>query len=196
MENANLKKTTYSMICALCIAASAVLQLAFSALGTNCALYLSVLICAMCCPVEYGVCTAVISPFIALLEAGSPAAVLLPAEIGKCLVFVITFRFLLGRIRTQALYDRLYACLVPAVCMGQIAGGLICAAMFSGNYNSAIMFVAAKLVAAIPEIVVLFALLTGTIPLLKTAGLLEAGLPAEPSEPAPDANKAQTNKNE
>ena len=98
------------MICALCIAASAALQTVFAPLGTNCAVYLSVLICAMCCPLEYGVCCAVILPVITLIESQIPTAALLPAEIGKCLVFAVSSKLLLEKIKKGAMYDRLYLC--------------------------------------------------------------------------------------
>lgn len=173
------------MICALCIAASAALQTVFAPLGTNCAVYLSVLICAMCCPLEYGVCCAVILPVITLIESQIPTAALLPAEIGKCLVFVVSSKLLLEKIKKGAMYDRLYLCLVVSVCVGQAAGGLLCAALLCSSLNSAIMFVVEELVSAIPEIIALFALLSGIVPVLKIAGVLEEELFDAKSGPSP-----------
>ena len=167
------------MICAVCVAASAAMQPGFSLLGMNCAVYLSSLVCAMCCPLEYGVFCGIISPVIALIEAGSPAAALLPGEIGKCLVFVLCSKLLLMKIKSNAPYDKLYLCLILSVCIGQIAGGLISAALLCSGLNSIAVFVMTELVAAIPEIITLFALLTGIIPLLKTLGLLDESLFAE-----------------
>ena len=171
------------MICALCIAVSAVLQTVFASLETNCAFYLSVLICTMCCPIEYGVFCAVILPLVALIESEIPAAALLPAEIGKCLVFAVSSKLLLEKIKKGAMYDRLYLCLVVSVCIGQAVGGLLCAALLCSSLNSAIMFVVEELVSAIPEIIALFALLAGIVPVLKTAGVLEQGLFDRNSKP-------------
>ena len=166
------------MICAVCVAASAAMQPGLSLLGMNCAVYLSPLVCAMCCPIEYGVFCAIISPVIALIEAGSPAA-LLPGEIGKCLVFVLCSKLLFAKIKSGVPYDKLYLCLILSVCIGQITGGLISAALLCSGLNSIAVFVMTELVTAIPEIITLFALLTGIVPILKTLGLLDESILVE-----------------
>lgn len=188
------------MICAVCVAASAAMQPGFSLLGMNCAVYLSSLVCAMCCPLEYGVFCGIISPVIALIEAGSPAAALLPGEIGKCLVFVLCSKLLLAKIKSGAPYDKLYLCLILSVCIGQIAGGLISAALLCTGLNSIAVFVMTELVTAIPEMITLFALLTGIIPLLKALGLLDESILAGNQKPpqidtqSQNPNKEDTNK--
>ncbi len=179
MENANLKKTEYSVICAVCVATSAAMQPGFSLLGMNCAVYLSALVCAMCCPLEYGVFCGVISPVIAMIEAGSPTPALLPGEIGKCFAFVLCSKLLFAKVKSKTPYDKLYLCLILSVCVGQISGGLISAALLCRGLNSIAVFVMTELVAAIPEIITLFALLTGIVPILKTLGLLDESLFAE-----------------
>ena len=61
----------------------------------------------------------------------------------------------------------------------------LCAALLCSSLNSAIMFVVEELVSAIPEIIALFALLSGIVPVLKIAGVLEEELFDAKSEPSP-----------
>lgn len=171
MKNADLKKTEYSMICALCIAISAAVQTAFSSFGSNCAVYFSVLLCAVCCPLKYGILCAIICPLFAMMTAGEPTVVLLPAGIVKCLSFVLLSRLLLSKFNTGKIFKDLYICLVPSVCIGQCISGLICGTVFCGDADSLILFVVEELIAAIPEIIFLLAIVPGTVSLLNILGI-------------------------
>lgn len=161
------------MLCALCIALSAAVQLVFSGFGADGAVYFSVFICAVCCPVKYGVFCSVLCPMISMMAAGSPAAVLVPAGIAKCLVFLLISRFLLERVRTGKPLTDLYICLIPSVCVGQIVGALISSAIFCRDSRAAILFVFENLLAAIPEMFFLLAAAPGTVLLLKSLGIVE-----------------------
>lgn len=176
MKNVYMTKTAYSMICGLCIALSAAVQTVFSSFGADCALYLSVLICTVCCPLRYGICCALICPVISMMCAGSPAVVLLPAGAAKCLIFVLITRFLLGKFSTGRIFSDLYISLVPAVCVAQITGAVISSAIFCGDVNSAVMFAATEIIAAIPETVILLAILPATVEMLRTLDITDERL--------------------
>jgi len=182
MKNAYVTKTAYSMICALCIAFSAAVQTAFSSFGANCAVYFSVLICAVCCPLSYGILCAVICPIFSMMCAASPSAVLIPGGIAKCLVFVLLSRFILRNFSSGKIFGDMYVSLVPSVCIGQIADAVVCSAIFCGDINSAIMFAVARLAAAIPEIVILLAIIPGTVAMLRASGFADAKLFTEYSK--------------
>lgn len=168
-----MTKTEYSMLCALCIALSAAVQLAFSDFGADCACYFAVFICAACCPLNYGILAAVLCPLVSLMTVGNPAAVLYPAGAVKCLVFLFLSKFLFRRINTGKLLTNLYICLVPSVCTGQIVDAVISTAIFCGDVNSAVAFALEKLIASLPGIIVLFAVTPGTVMLLKNLGIIE-----------------------
>ena len=174
MKNSVMTKTAYSMLCALCIAGSAAVQLVFPNFGANAGAYFAVFLCAVCCPLKYGVLCATVCPAISMMTAGSPAAVLIPAEMAGCLVFLLLSRLLLGSIHTGRLFADLYICLVPAACVGQIVGALISSTIFCGERNAAILYVLEHLIAALPAIAVLLAVTPGAVLLLKSLGMTES----------------------
>ena len=177
MKNAALTKTAYSMLCALCVALSAAVQLVFPGFGTGRALAFSVFLCAVCCPLRYGVFCALLCPVVAMMTAASPSAALLPGNMAECLVFVLLLRLLFGWVHTGRLLTDLYISLVPAVSLGKIVGAVISAAIFCGDGNSMLLFVLHSLIAAVPEITVLLALTPGAVKLLKSLGLTEEKQP-------------------
>ena len=187
-----MTKTEYSMICALCIALSAAVQIFFASFGANCAVYFSVLICAVCCPLKYGVLCAVMCPLTAMMTLGSPAAALLPAGVSKCLLFVLFSRLMLGKFSTGNTFNDVFICLLPSVCLGQVTGAMVNAAIFCEYSTSYVAFVVAELIAAIPQIIILLAVLPGVISLLRTMGIVEARVPAR----TPKSDIIENNKSE
>lgn len=174
MNDSAMTKTAYSMLCALCIAVSAAVQLVFPNFGANGSVFFAVFLCAVCCPLKYGVFCAIVCPVISMMTAGSPAAVLVPAKMAGGLVFLLLSRLLLGRIHTGRLFADLYICLVPSVCIGQIIGALISSTIFCGERNAVILYVLESLITAIPAIAVLLAVAPGTVLLLKSLGMTES----------------------
>ena len=115
-----------SCVCAICIALCYVLPVAFHALGVGNAfspMHLPVLLCGLLLGPGYGGFCGIAGPLISA-STGMPSFVQCLYMVPELFVYGLTAGALMRHIHTRRLTLDVLLCLIPAMVLGRIAGGL------------------------------------------------------------------------
>jgi hypothetical protein len=164
-----------SMITAVCAALCVVLPAAIGAVPSGTisgALRLPVLICGLVCGAGYGALCGVIGTLISAVITGNPALALLPAAMAECLCCGIVSGLTASALHTGKIYADTAVATILAILVGCICGGTVQAILFAPEASSLTVWIAGRVIAALPDALIQLILIPLIIKALAAARLI------------------------
>ncbi len=165
----------YTVLSALYIALGVVLPIAFHTLPAGgkifLPMHLCIYLCAMTCPLPYGIVCAVVTPLLSFLVSSMPALPLLPSMTAELISYSLIASLFLKLFRKPYKLHAIYISLIASMVIGRVIRGFLDALVFSPGTFVFSAWLTSSFVTALPGIVMQLAIVPALVAVYyKTSG--------------------------